>query len=426
MINTRIRIILIIVFAVIYAKPCVLFANMPYNNQEQDPVESARSVIARTYVYWNFLGYSTAVARFTIGTDVAMYGGGYLLLESPKLAYEMAKAGFYGVAGSISKDVLLNIIESSVKTPRKLCKSISRSINMEGLKDYQISYDIARKYVKTETLSREEAISFLEHRWGLYKIGLARNLYNASNGPEETINDDFSKTVISELNSQIGRKLQKEVGTGNTVPIGEAAFLIVDIIKILELKKAGLSQYRPYIEFTENMEKLNALILQEKNQFQTGDNLFEAEKNILQNSTYQFSNGFLTKLVNGEWDEQEPFRRFGNLESIFKTNFTGRDNEYTLVFFGNWTGAVGGGPTIASSYELIVLELVDKKSIRQIFSIPSGWVPSIEEKFIMCIDADWEESDALCCPTREVRKYYKWYGNNFILYKQDKSEHSNN
>jgi uncharacterized protein (TIGR02145 family) len=237
-----------------------------------DPIEVAKDVINKSYMFWNPLGYNVAVASYTIGKDVAMFGGGYLLMESPSIAKDMITGGFYKVGESITEDIVLNIVESSVKTPKKLCKSISRSEIDEGLKEYKIAYDIASKYIKSKTLTRDEAIKFLNNRWSLYKLGLARELYNNTNGSETTINESLAMTIIKDFNSRIDKKLQNQIDNTKSLNLTDFVFFINDLVKILQTKKTGLVQYQPYIDFNQKMTKLNNQIINEKQLWQNIEN----------------------------------------------------------------------------------------------------------------------------------------------------------
>jgi len=241
-----------------------------------DPVELAQEYIKRSSTFWTPIGKTTTLGVYTVGKAVALNGGGYLLLESPSLCIDMVKGGFYEVANSVGKDVILDIVESSVKSPKKVCKSIGNQVIKEGIKDYKIAYNISRKYIETKELTREEAIEFLDRRWGFNKLAYARLLLNGQF--DYDINEEVKKRATSELLDKFNSSYESSIGIDNTLPIMDAAFLIKDIENILRLKRAGLMAYQPYLDFKERMEYLNKMRMQEKKRWSESIKIFTPNK----------------------------------------------------------------------------------------------------------------------------------------------------
>lgn len=232
-----------------------------------DPVELAKEVMNRTKGFWTPIGYTLTVGVYKIGAPVAMYGGGYILMESPNLAVDLASGGFYKVGSSVGYDFILDVIESSVKTPRKVCKNISQTVIQDGLEDYWVAYGIAKNYRDTKSLSREDAQIFLDHRWGLLKLAIARKLYNESNKKEITIDQSLAQKSVKELLDRFDEGYQKDLGVNKKLPIVKAALFIKDVRDILEAKKVGMMDYPPYLDFTNNMDALNKLRLEEARKY---------------------------------------------------------------------------------------------------------------------------------------------------------------
>lgn len=239
--------------------------------QYDDPVDLARDIIQRTHLFWTPLGYTTTKAVYTVGAWFAMHGAGYLLLESPNVAIDLVQGGFYKVVGSISYDLILEIIESSVKTPRKICKKISKSVIKEGLSDYEAAYNIARDYINTGNLSRDDALKFLNHRWGLYKLAIARTLYNESNNVDYNIVDQVAERATNELLEIFQDKYQNALNIDNKMPLIQSALFIKDISDILRAKQIGLMNYTPYLNFTNYMDILNQAMIDELKKFTETD-----------------------------------------------------------------------------------------------------------------------------------------------------------
>lgn len=242
-------------------------SDQDWTKSYDDPVTLAKEVMARTRGFWTPMGYATTVAVYTVGAKVAMYGGGYILLESPNLAVDLVTGGFYKVGSSVGYDFLMYVIESSVKTPQKVCQGISETTIQEGLRDYAAAYKIAKRYKQTKDLSREEALEFLDKRWGLLKLGAARTLYNESRSKDYSLEGEVAEKTARELMGRFEEGYQKDLGLDKKLPLLKAAFFIKDLKGILEAKKVGLMNYPPYLDFIRNIEALNRIRLDEAKRF---------------------------------------------------------------------------------------------------------------------------------------------------------------
>ncbi|MBN1423316.1 VWA domain-containing protein [Candidatus Fermentibacteria bacterium] len=235
-----------------------------------DPVQLAQEVIAKTQGFWTPIGYGLTVSVYTIGATVAMYGGAYVLLESPKLAVDMVTGGFYKLGASIGEDFILHVIESSVKTPRTICQGLSRTVIKEGLADYAIAYAIARRYLGGTPLSRDDALEFLDRRWGLFKLAIARALYNESRTQDYSVDGLLARKVTEELLQQFDVHYQSYLGIDRALPLTQTAFFIKDVGDILEARRVGLMAYQPYVSFIARVEELNRTRIAEAARFQLG------------------------------------------------------------------------------------------------------------------------------------------------------------
>ena len=225
-----------------------------YNN----PVDAAKQIIEDTYAFWTPLGEIIGVhGVYQVGAGFAMNGGAYILLEAPSLCVDMVSGGIVKVAESVSTDIVFEVIESAVQTPKKLSKKIAKSTIKQGLDDYDIAYDIARKYIETGEISYYEAILFLRKRWGIFKLGAAQKLWNDSYDytPEQAIVNN----VIAE-----GKAL---VDNAASVPALEYAGYVNRFNQIMKSKHAGLHAYKPYTDYLEVMEEINRLKINEFNKW---------------------------------------------------------------------------------------------------------------------------------------------------------------
>ena len=234
-----------------------------WTTQYIDPIDLTKEIIKNTYGFWTPAGYFTTKAVYTVGAWFAMHGAGYILLESPNLVIDLVQGGFYKVVVSVSYDVILEIIETTVKTPQKICKKMSKSVIKDGLNNYETAYNIARDYIETGNLSKEDATKFLINRWGLYKLAIARTLYNESSEGNYQIDEQLAEKTADELMIFFADNYQSSLGIDNTLPIIESAFFIKDMSDILTDKQIGLINYTPYINFMNYMESLNQVMLDE-------------------------------------------------------------------------------------------------------------------------------------------------------------------
>jgi hypothetical protein len=203
-----------------------------------------------------------------------------------------------------------------------VCISISREVINSGLSEYKQAYDIARKYQKTKALSRQEALEFLKHRWGMLKLPIARQLYNDSRSEGYSITTEAAKDVTEDLLDLFDSKYQQSLGITNTMPVVDAAFFIKDLADILKAKRIGLMNYEPYLDFLQNMESLDAAALEEAKGFQTspattGSNqqsetlLFDEQSRMTSSGDLVRGGGISVKIfgpINSKVDDEKEFR----------------------------------------------------------------------------------------------------------------------
>jgi len=251
----------------VHAATPVKGGSQDWTSAYTDPVDLAKEFIKRTSGFWTPAGYSTTVAVYTIGKSAAKYGGEYILFESPNLTVDLLKGGFYSVGASVAEDFVLDVIETAVRTPPKACRNLSETLIHKGLTNYQEAYKIARKYQTTKNLTRKDALTFLENRWGFQKLSIARTLYNEVREKNYYIDEIVAKKATSELLNIFVEKYQDKLGIDKKLPIVDAAFFIKDLTEILERKQLGLMNYQPYQTFVKNIEVLDRLQIEEKQRF---------------------------------------------------------------------------------------------------------------------------------------------------------------
>ena len=237
-----------------------------WTKEYSDPVELTKELIRKTDVFWTPLGKTTLVLTYKVGFTTARFGGRYILLESPNIVIDLAKGGIYEAIGSIAYDGMLDIIKRSIKSPDKLCESIAWSLIKQGLDEYEISYSIARKYIETRELNITEAMDFLKNRWGVFKLGIARQLYLDSQ-KNYSIDEQLAERAIKEVLDKFEDVYKSRLDMNDNLPLMDAAFFIKDLFDIIEQKKIGLANYEPYLKFNERIEELNRIRIEEHRKF---------------------------------------------------------------------------------------------------------------------------------------------------------------
>jgi hypothetical protein len=142
---------------------------------------------------------------------------------------------------------------------------------------------------------------------------------------------------------------------------------------------------------------------------------------ILKNSEFEF--GFITgngytkiRIKDGSYIDYENDRCV-YLSDYCKTTFTGHNNEYLVSFQAGTCGNSGG-----SEHILVIIN--SDKTIRKIDAIYSLSNVIIENNSLIVFYFQWEKYDSHCCPTWEIKCYYKWDGMEFKLIKEEKKKKS--
>ncbi len=225
--------------------------------QYNDPVELAKKIIRETPDIWSLVGRTAIWGVYYIGGGVAEYGGAYVLLECPKLTPDLISGDFIHVSDELLKDFILHIIEESVETPRITCQKIANQTIDEGYLDYEIARGIANKYLKTNQLTRDDAVTFLEKRYGLYKLSAARKLRNSVDVENYSVNEVAAEIAKNEMKNIFYAKYKETY-----LPL-EAAFFLKELQEIMEKDRVGLAVYSPYREFVANIEKIDQWRIEE-------------------------------------------------------------------------------------------------------------------------------------------------------------------
>ncbi len=243
----------------------------------QDPAtEFAVSEMERLKIYWTRPFYAATEATYRFAVPIAMAGGGYVLLQSPKMVISLVSGGLAGgpigglvkLADGIGTDFILFIIEAIVKTPEQVCRGLIKDTINDGWADYKRAYEIAKRYERTGRLTNAETLEFLRCRFGPDKLSMAKLLRERISTADYSISRTSAESVTRELWGRYAEAYQGRLGISQKLSLTDAAFFIKDCVEILEARQAGLAIYPPYQRFEQDMGKLYRTILDEQQRFE--------------------------------------------------------------------------------------------------------------------------------------------------------------
>lgn len=226
-----------------------------------DPIELSKKIIKEEPDPWKAEAMSSVLATYGNGYSLASNDKKFVLLESPELAFSYFKGGFDDMRESIPKKLLLQILNDAVEMPAPTGSKVARATIDTSLKEYKTAFEIAEKFKQTNALSYEEAITFLENRFGYDKLDHAIKLIS-SDQKAAAADSKALRKVRSKL-KEIEKKYPNEIAWKEALPLLEEWY------QILESSSAGLASFSAYQSFKRSMIKLNKKRIQERDAFKS-------------------------------------------------------------------------------------------------------------------------------------------------------------
>src|SRR5690606_31905208 len=115
-----------------------------------------------------------------------------------------------------SREQLLEVLRIAANEPRKISRIIAEVTLQRGLKEYKQAYDIASKFLDSGDIAAEEAIAFLDHRYGYAKLEEAKGLQTHSE-PDKVGVPDHPR--VQEKLKALGRSLPNPVSQANAIQV---------------------------------------------------------------------------------------------------------------------------------------------------------------------------------------------------------------
>ena len=228
-----------------------------------DPIELTKKIINEGTDSWNEKAKQRILETYGTGEFNNSTDKNYLLLESPSLVFDYYQGGFANTQELLNKDLFLKILDEAVNSPAIVSAEVAKASQEQSLKEYLLAYEIAKKFKETNSLSNEEAIKFLENRFGYSKLNFAKNLTEASsenyNQPTTKKN---AKKVISKINF-----IKKTYPS--KIPLINVLAELEEFYQLLQEANIGLTAYIPYNNFKNSVHQLNKQRINERIQWRS-------------------------------------------------------------------------------------------------------------------------------------------------------------
>lgn len=228
-----------------------------------DPIELSKKIINEGTDSWSEDAKKRILETYGSGNLSHTTNKNYILLESPSLVFDYFQGGFANSQELLSKDLFLKILNQAVNSPDILSAEVAKASLEQSLKEYLLAYDIAKKFKESNSLNNEDAITFLENRFGYNKLSFAKNLTNASSeNYSQVSNKKNAKKIISKINF-----IKKTYPS--QIPLINILAELEEFYQLLQDANIGLTAYVPYKNFENSVYKLNKKRINERIQWRS-------------------------------------------------------------------------------------------------------------------------------------------------------------
>ncbi len=243
---------------------CLSSVTYGADNSIDDPVIVAKKILSDDPIPWSKTEYETILK--TVGTQrtLSTIDKNYLLLQSPWLGVEYMQGVFGDGVHSIPVEQLLDLLNLATNSPQQTSRKLAEVTLQHALVEYDKAYTVAED-LKTDTaVNYEDAITFLNSRFGYLKIKTARRLLDESSKADNAVIDKKTNRLITDRFRNIRKQYSEEI------PIASALEEIKTFYTLLEEVVSGLAMVKPYTDFTQTITELNEVQLQERKHWRSG------------------------------------------------------------------------------------------------------------------------------------------------------------
>lgn len=235
------------------------FGAFPPPGNTEDPVLISKEIIVAHPEHWGPGASNTVLDTFGPVKEWEQ-DRLYLLMESPGLAIDYAEGLTGATSGHIPREGLLELLKNIVTAPETTSRRIAAASLAKGLDEYKEAYEIAGAYLNSRDISPEDAIAFLDNRYGYAKLEDAWKLLHTA---QQAKPSSLDKAGIKDQLRRIERNYPQNI------PVQDALKLIHDFYAILEQQNTGLAAFEPYRNFKVIMEELNRSRIAQRRKFRS-------------------------------------------------------------------------------------------------------------------------------------------------------------
>ena len=243
--------------------------------QTEDPVAKCKQLISDSPKPWIAATKIEVLSTYGPISKLGTHDDQYILLESPGLVFDYFQGGHVGMGDHISKGLLLEILNQAVNNPETVTSKLAKATINKGLTEYQEAFEIAEKYRKTEEISIEESLRFLDNRYGYSKLDYARQLLESKVDRNTAAFDEKNKKKVLSKIREIEKKFPDQISWVDALPLLEEWY------RLLEEGQVGLAAYGPYKEFKKSMDKLNQSRINERISLRSSINISYPDANTV-------------------------------------------------------------------------------------------------------------------------------------------------
>jgi len=243
---------------------CLPLMAFGLNNTLNDPVVVAKKIISDDPVPWTKTEYEAILKTVGDKRTLSNIDKNYLLLQSPWLGVEYLQ-GIYGDGvNSIPVEQLLDLLNLATNSPQQTSRKLAAVSLQHALLEYDNAFGVAADLKANTAVNYEDAIAFLNSRFGYLKIKTAKKLLDESSKADNAVIDKKTSRRISDHFKKIRKQYSEEI------PIASALQEIKEFYTLLEEVVSGLAMVKPYTNFTQTITELNEVQLQERKHWRSG------------------------------------------------------------------------------------------------------------------------------------------------------------
>ncbi len=236
-----------------------------------DPVELAKEVIKRTNGYWAPLYRETFILEVGHLQQPSTKLTFFHFFESPELKGSYINQSLQVNLYKYDKDGFETMIDLAIKNPKIFSKRLSEQTIMLSLDEYNEAFGIAKNYISSRKISRNDALRFLELRWSILKMVQADALIDGSkvykyNHNKELENDVYNNIMISSNDYLLSKNSNpfETIGKSGVDKFNSWAGYCNKLYNYLLSKNVGIANYQPYLLFKKRMDYLNRMKIEEQ------------------------------------------------------------------------------------------------------------------------------------------------------------------